>query len=315
MSTLRDHVVLLVGGVGGAKLALGLAHVLPPEALTVIVNTADDFEHLGLHVSPDLDTVMYTLSGLANPDTGWGLSGDTFKAMEMVGRYGGPDWFNLGDRDLAASLVRTALLREGHPLSAVTGQLCRALGVQHSVLPMSDDPVSTWLDTDRGALPFQVYFVRERWEPVVRQIRFEGAESARPGTGVSAALEAATLIVYGPSNPYLSIDPILSVPGIRECIDASHAPRVAVSPIVGGQALKGPAAKLMAELGVEVSPMGIVTHFRDRLDGIILDHADSDLREAIERLPIRATTKQTVMTSLADKIRLAEELLNWVKVM
>jgi LPPG:FO 2-phospho-L-lactate transferase len=226
MSTLRDHVVLLVGGVGGAKLALGLAHVLPPEALTVIVNTADDFEHLGLHVSPDLDTVMYTLSGLANPDTGWGLSGDTFKAMEMVGRYGGPDWFNLGDRDLAASLVRTALLREGHPLSAVTGQLCRALGVQHSVLPMSDDPVSTWLDTDRGALPFQVYFVRERWEPVVRRIRFEGAESARPGAGVSAALEAATLIVYGPSNPYLSIDPILSVPGIRECIDTSHAPRV-----------------------------------------------------------------------------------------
>ena len=151
-------------------------------------------------------------------------------------------------------------------------------------------------------------------EPVVRRIRFEGAESARPGAGVSAALEAATLIVYGPSNPFLSIDPILSVPGIRDCIDASNAPRVAISPIVGGQALKGPAAKLMAELGVEVSPMGIVTHFRDRLDGIILDHADSSLREAIERLPIHATTKQTVMTSLADKIRLAEELLNWVEV-
>jgi LPPG:FO 2-phospho-L-lactate transferase len=211
--------------------------------------------------------------------------------------------------------VRTSLLREGHPLSAVTGQLCRALGVRHPILPMTDDPVRTWLDTDRGALPFQVYFVRERWEPVVRRIRFEGAESARPGAGISAALEAATLIVYGPSNPYLSIDPILSVPGIRECIDTSHAPRVAVSPIVGGQALKGPAAKLMAELGVEVSPMGIVTHFRNRLDGIILDYADSSLQEAIERLPIRATFRQTVMTSLADKIRLAEELLNWVEVM
>jgi LPPG:FO 2-phospho-L-lactate transferase len=315
MSTPRDHVVLLVGGVGGAKLALGLAHALPPGALTVIVNTADDFEHLGLHVSPDLDTVMYTLAGLANPVTGWGLAGDTLQAMEMVARYGGPGWFNLGDCDLGTSLVRTALLREGRPLSAVTAQLSQALGVQHPILPMSDDPVHTWLDTDQGPLPFQVYFVRERWEPVVRQIRFEGAESAQPGAGVSAALQAATLIVYGPSNPFLSIDPILSVPGIRECIDASSAPRVAISPIVGGQALKGPAAKLMAELGVEVSPLGIVTHFRDRLDGIILDNADSNIREAIERLHIRATTKQTVMTSLADKIRLAEELLNWVEVM
>ena len=217
MSTPRDHVVLLVGGVGGAKLALGLAHALPPGALTVIVNTADDFEHLGLHVSPDLDTVMYTLAGLANPDTGWGLTGDTFRAMEMVARYGGPDWFNLGDRDLGTSLVRTALLREGHPLSAVTERLSRALGIQHPILPMSDDPVRTWLDTDQGPLPFQVYFVRERWGPVVRRVRFEGAESAQPNVGVSAALEAATLIVYGPSNPFLSIDPILSVPGIREC--------------------------------------------------------------------------------------------------
>jgi LPPG:FO 2-phospho-L-lactate transferase len=314
MSTLRDHVVLLVGGVGGAKLAVGLAHALPPGALTVVVNTADDFEHLGLHVSPDLDTVMYTLAGLANPDTGWGLAGDTFRAMEMVGRYGGPEWFNLGDRDLGTSLVRTALLREGHPLSAVTGQLSRALGIQHPILPMSDDPVRTWLDTDQGALPFQVYFVRERWQPVVHRIRFEGAEAARPGAGVSAALGAATLIVYGPSNPFLSIDPILSVPGIRDCVDASSAPRVAVSPIVGGRALKGPAAKLMAELGVDVSPMGIVTHFQNRLDGIILDHTDTSIREAIERLHIQATTRQTVMTSLADKIRLAEELLNWVEV-
>jgi LPPG:FO 2-phospho-L-lactate transferase len=234
--------------------------------------------------------------------------------MEMVADYGGPNWFNLGDRDLGTSLVRTALLHEGHSLSAVTDQLCRSLGIQHPILPMSDDTVRTWLDTDQGALPFQVYFVRERWEPVVRQIRFEGAEMARPSAKVSAALEAATLIVYGPSNPFLSIDPILSVPGIRECIDASAAPRVAVSPIVGGQALKGPAAKLMAELGVEVSPMGIVTHFHDRLDGIILDNTDSTLQEAIERLHIRATTRQTVMTSLADKIRLAEELLNWVEV-
>jgi LPPG:FO 2-phospho-L-lactate transferase len=309
------NVVALAGGVGGAKLAWGLAQILPPERLTLIVNTADDFEHLGLHVSPDLDTVMYTLAGLANPDTGWGLAGDTFRAMETVAAYGGPEWFNLGDRDLGTSLVRTALLREGHPLSAVTGQLCRALGIQHPILPMSDDPVHTWLDTDQGPLPFQVYFVRERWQPVVRRIRFEGAESARSGAGVSAALEAATLIVYGPSNPFLSIDPILSVPGIRECVDAAHAPRIAVSPIVGGQALKGPAAKLMAELGVDVSPMGIVTHFQDRLDGIILDHTDANLRESIERIHIRATTRQTVMTSLADKTHLAEELLNWVEVM
>ena len=306
-------IVAIGGQVGGAKLADGL-YRLRRRNLTVIVNTGDDFEHVGLPFSPDLDTMVYTLAGLESQSAGWEPRGETYRLFEMLKMVGGPDRIRLGDQALAIPILRSEGLAAGRTLSQITHDFCHHLGINATVVPMSDDPVRTWLDTDWGALPFQVYFVRERWEPVVRQIRFEGAESARPGAGVSAALEAATLIVYGPSNPFLSIDPILSVPGIRDCIDASNAPRVAISPIVGGQALKGPAAKLMAELGVEVSPMGIVTHFRDRLDGIILDHADSSLREAIERLPIRATTKQTVMTSLADKIRLAEELLNWVEV-
>lgn len=313
MSDLRDHVVLLVGGVGGAKLALGLAEVLPAGSLTIIVNTADDFEHLGLHVSPDLDTVMYTLAGLANPLTGWGVEGDTFRAIEMVGRYGGPTWFRLGDSDLGTNLLRTVMLREGHTLTEITRQLCGALGIQHPILPMTDHTVQTWLDTDQGPLAFQEYFVRERWQPVVHRIRFVGAEEARPSEAVHEALEAASLIVFGPSNPFLSIDPILALPGVREQIAASDAPCVALSPIIGGEAVKGPAAKLMAELGVDVSPVGIVTHYRDLLDGIILDRVDSELRQPIEALNVRAMAEQTLMETREDKIRLAEKILNWAE--
>lgn len=309
--SLRERVVLLVGGVGGAKLAVGLANVLPPESLAIIVNTADDFEHLGLHVSPDVDTVMYTLAGIANPETGWGLAGDTFQALDMLGRYGGPDWFRLGDRDLASNLLRTARLREGQRLTAITHALCAALGVSHRILPMTDDPVRTWVETDRGRLAFQEYFVRERWQPAVSQIEFEGAAQARPTPEVVEALEQAALIVFGPSNPFLSLDPILAVPGIRQRIAGSNAPVVAVSPIIGGKAVKGPADKLMAELGYDVSASGIVNYYEDLLSGIILDEVDADLCASIESRGVKAAALPTFMQSLPDKIRLAATLLDW----
>jgi LPPG:FO 2-phospho-L-lactate transferase len=312
--SIRAHVVALVGGVGGAKLALGLSRVLPPEALTIIVNTGDDFEHLGLHISPDVDTVMYTLADLANPETGWGVRGDTFQAMEMVSRYGGADWFRLGDRDLSTNLLRTQWLRDGLTLTEVTRRLSRALGITCDLLPMSDDPVCTVLETNQGTLAFQEYFVREHWQPMVREIRFEGSEVAKPSNAVIRALEAATLIAIAPSNPFLSIDPILSISGIRERIEKSRAPRLAVSPVIGGQAVKGPTVKLMAELGVDNSPLGVADHYQNLIDGIILDVADSDLCSRIdERCGIRATALQTYMVSTADKIELAGALLEWVE--
>jgi len=309
--TLRDHLVLLVGGVGGAKLALGLSHILPPGTLTIIVNTGDDLEHLGLHISPDLDTVMYTLAGLSNPVAGWGLRDDSFQALEMVKRLGGPSWFNLGDRDLGTSLARTALLDQGHSLTDVTRTLSTHLGVQHPILPMCDQPVRTLLDTDRGRLAFQEYFVRERWQPVVRQISFEGAEAARPSKAVRQALESASLVVFGPSNPYLSIDPILAVPGIREMVQAK--PCVAVSPIIGGKAVKGPAAKLMQELGVEISALGVARHYRDLLNGIILDSVDEALSNPIQDLAILTGVYPTLMETTTDKINLAASLLDWIE--
>lgn len=308
-----DRVVLLVGGVGGAKLALGLARVLPPQALTIIVNTGDDFEHLGLHISPDLDTVMYTLADVANPQTGWGLADDTFRAMEMVERYGGPAWFRLGDSDLGTNLMRTMLLRQGYTLTEVTQRLCTALGIAHRLLPMSDDPVRTMLETDQGCLAFQEYFVRERWQPIVRSIRYEGAEQASPSPIVVAALEEATAIVFGPSNPFLSIDPILAVPGIRERIANSPVPKVAVTPLIAGQAVKGPTAKLMAELGLEVSVLGVARHYQELLTGIILDEADRDLIPLVAALGIRATAQHTYMTTLSDKISLARSVLAWLE--
>lgn len=311
--SITDRVVLLVGGVGGAKLALGMARVLPPAALTIIGNTGDDFEHLGLHVSPDLDTVMYTLAGLANPETGWGLAGDSFRAMQMVERYGGPAWFRLGDGDLGTNLMRTALLHEGHTLTEVTGRLCAALGVEHTLLPMSDDPVRTVLDTDRGTLAFQEYFVRERWEPAVRRIRFEGAAEARPSAAVIAALERATAIVIGPSNPFLSIDPILAVRGIRERIAEADAPCVAVSPVIGGRAVKGPTVKLMAELGLELTALGVAQHYHNLLDGIIMDEEDIALAGAVQASGVRATTEHTLMATLEDKTNLARAILRWLE--
>jgi LPPG:FO 2-phospho-L-lactate transferase len=306
------NVVALAGGVGGAKLAWGLAQVLPPERLTIIVNTADDFEHLGLHISPDLDTVMYTLAGLANPETGWGVRGETWGMLEMLARYDGPTWFRLGDRDLATHLLRSGWLREGFPLTWVTRELCKTLGVRQAVLPMSDDPVRSVVHTDAGRLPFQEYFVARRWEPAVQTIHFEGVDTAHPTQDVVLSLREGDLIILCPSNPFVSLDPILALPALRRIIAASRAPKVAVTPIVGGQALKGPAAKMMRELGLEVSPASVARHYQDLLTGFVLDQRDEDLKMTIAfELGVRALVTDTVMNSDEDRVRLAREVLEF----
>ena len=306
------NVVALAGGVGGAKLVWGLAQILPPERLTVIVNSADDFEHLGLHISPDLDTVMYTLAGLANPEAGWGVRDESWGMLDMLARYGGPTWFRLGDRDMATHLIRSQWLREGFPLTWVTRELCKLLGVRQAVLPMCDAPVRTIVHTDAGPLPFQEYFVRRHWEPVVESIHFEGVETAAPTQDVVFSLREGDLIVFCPSNPFVSLDPILALPALRRIIAASRAPKVAVSPIVGGQALKGPAAKMMRELGLEVSPVSVARHYQDLLTGFVLDRQDETHKMTIAfELGVRALVTDTVMKTNADRIRLARQVLEF----
>jgi LPPG:FO 2-phospho-L-lactate transferase len=307
-----QHVVALAGGVGGAKLAWGLAQLLAPDRLTIVGNTGDDFEHVGLHVSPDLDTLMYTLAGLANPETGWGVRDETWNMMETLARYDGPTWFKLGDRDLATHLMRSLWLHEGFPLTWVTRQLCMLLGVRHVLLPPTDAPVRTIMFTDQGQLSFQEYFVRHRWQPVVSRIEFRGSQAAQPTQDVVASLRAADLIVLCPSNPLVSIDPILSLPGLRRIVAASRAPKIAVSPIVGGQAVKGPAAKLMRELDMQVSPLGVADHYRDLLTGLVLDSQDSHLATVIAReLNVHTLATGTIMRNDEDRVRLAGETLEF----
>jgi len=300
------RVVALAGGVGGAKLATGLQAALPPGSLTVVVNTGDDFEHWGLNICPDLDTVVYNLADVHNPATGWGRDHETFGALAAMSALGGEDWFRLGDRDLALHLRRSEWLRQGISLSEVTERLRRAFGVTSTVLPMCDEPVRTLVHTDEGDLPFQHYFVRLRCEPMVMDVTFVGAESARVPDAVADALDAAEVIVFCPSNPYLSIDPILSVPRMRHLIEHATAPKLAVSPIVGGAAIKGPAAKMMRELGQLISPLTVVDHFAGLLDGFVLDQTDAAVQEAVG-LPCLVT--DTLMVDLASKQRLAEETL------
>jgi len=306
------NVVALAGGVGGAKLAWGLAQLLPPQRLTIIVNTADDFEHLGLHISPDLDTVMYTLAELANPETGWGVRDDTWNMLSMLGRYAGPTWFRLGDRDLATHLVRSLWLRQGFPLTWVTRELCKLLGVGPTILPMTDATVQTIMDTDQGELSFQEYFVRYRWQPVVKSLRFAGIEQAQPTQEVIVALREADVILFCPSNPFVSLDPILALPAVRRIIAASRAPRVAVSSIVAGKAVKGPAAKLMRELGMEPSAAGLAEYYRDLLTGFVLDEQDALLRLRITGgLGIPTLTTNTLMRSDEDRRQLARRTLQF----
>ncbi len=301
-------VVALSGGVGGAKLALGLSRVLPAEELLVVCNTADDFEHLGLCISPDIDTVMYTLAGLANPELGWGRGDETWSFMETLDTLGGATWFRLGDRDLAVHIERTRRLRAGESLSAITADVCARLGVAPRVVPMSDDPVRTRLRTEEGWIDFQDYFVRQRCEPVVHEVAFHGAATARVQPDFLAALTDPQLkaVVICPSNPFISIEPILAVPGVREALAGCAAPVVAVSPLIGGRAIKGPTAKMMAELGTAPSAGGVARRYDDLLDGYVCDFADMD---QVAGISARVTLAQTMMTTLADREALARTVL------
>ena len=303
------NVVALAGGVGGARLADGLAQILPPENLTVIVNTGDDFEHLGLYICPDLDTVCYTLAGLANPATGWGRSAETWQALETLATLGGPTWFRLGDHDLGMHLERTRRRRLGQPLSQITRHFCRALGIQVTVIPVSDDPVATWVDTGDGALPFQEYFVHRQCQPIVSGFHFIGAEQAHPAPGVLEAIDRADLVVFCPSNPWVSIDPILAIPGLRLAVQSR--PTLAVSPIIGGQAVKGPAAKMFAEMGLEPSALAVARHYGKMLKGFILDHIDALQAQEIQPLEIKTYLTDTLMRTIQDRGRLAKEVVEF----
>ena len=302
-------VVALAGGVGGAKLADGLAQVLPPEDLTIIVNTGDDFEHLGLYICPDLDTVCYTLAGIANPTTGWGRANETWHALEVMGELNGPTWFRLGDRDLGFHLERTRLRHEGKPLSWITNHFCRALGLRVKVLPMSDDSVPTWVYTSEGELSFQEYFVRRQCRPQVTGFRFSGVENAHPAPGVLESLQEADFIVLCPSNPWVSVDPILAIPGVQKVVE-SHTV-VGVSPIIGGKAVKGPAAKMYAELGIQPSAVSVAQHYGDLLTGFIMDVQDVHYVESIWCLGIEGLVTTTLMKTSQDRVRLAKDVIEF----
>ena len=304
------EVLAFAGGVGGAKLALGLAKVLPPERLTIVVNTGDDETFHGLHVSPDLDTVMYTLAGLSNPETGWGLTGETFNTLGMLKRYGVDTWFNLGDLDMATHLRRTQLLSQGRTLSEVTVELCQRLGVEHQVSPMSDQPVRTVLSTDAGELAMQEYFVKHRSEPTVKDIRYAGADNASPSVALMDALAEARMVVLCPSNPFLSIGPILAVPGVREGLENFEGPRVAVSPLVGESAFRGPAAKIMVELGKTASSAGVAREYVGIIDYFLIDERDADQSSRITELGMRPLCAPIIMDTEADKVALAEYVLD-----
>lgn len=306
---MNGKVLAFAGGVGGAKLAVGLSRCLPPERLVICVNTGDDECFHGLHVSPDLDTMMYTLAGLSDPQFGWGLQGDTFSALSMLKQYGAETWFNLGDRDFGTHIRRTQLLGQGETLSQVTLELCKNLGVAHTVIPMSDDPVRTILGTPGGDLSMQEYFVRRRAEPVVQSVRYDGAQAARPSRGLDSALNDAELIVFCPSNPFLSLGPILALPGVLEGLKKTSAQRIAVSPIVGGEAVKGPAGKIMAELGQEVSCVGVAKQYRDFCDFFVIDEQDSHLSPQIEALGVKPRVESIIMQTESDKDALAQAVI------
>jgi len=299
-------IVALAGGVGGAKLAHGFAQILKPEDLTVIVNTGDDFEHYGLYICPDLDTVCYTLAGLANPDTGWGRANETWNVIQNASKLGGPSWFNLGDQDLGTHLERTRRLKAGDSLSEITRDFCKTWGIEHTVLPMSDQPVRTMVDTEEGELAFQEYFVHRRCEPRVKGFRFEGVDSAEPAPEAKEAIRSADAVVICPSNPWVSIDPILKV------IPKIDKPVYAVSPIIGGQTVKGPAAKMYSELGIEPSAFAVANHYRGLLKGFVIDKTDVQLIESVKGLNIQIHVTYTLMSSHDDRKQLAKEIINFI---
>jgi len=306
-------VVALAGGVGGAKLAYGLAQLLSPERLTIIVNTGDDFEHLGLTICPDVDTVLYNLAEVNNPAFGWGRADETFHVLEETKRLGHDAWFMLGDKDIALHLLRRQMLDAGMTLTGVTLELARRLGVTHSVLPMSDQSVRTMILTPEGELPFQEYFVHRRTEPAMLGMRLAGLEEARASSATLSALDEADAAVFCPSNPFVSIDPILALPGVRERI--VQTPTLAVSPIIGGRALKGPAAKMMAELGLEVSAAGVARHYAGLVNGFVLDDADAGLASEVRALGMTPFVTDSIMRDNAGRKRVAGEVLAFLQVL
>lgn len=307
MSREASTYVALSGGVGGAKLALGLARLLG-ERLAIVVNTGDDFEHLGLHISPDVDTALYTLGGVVNDDTGWGRRDETWTFMGALAKLGGPTWFKLGDGDLATHVDRTSRLAAGETLTDVCAHLAAKFGVAARVLPMTDTPVRTVVETDQGTLAFQEYFVREQCRPVVRDIRYQGAAAAQPTRQVLEALSARTLagVIVCPSNPWLSVEPILALAGMRKALRARGIPVIAVSPIIAGKAVKGPAAKIMAELGLEPDSRSIAWNYEGLIDGLLIDVADEALAG---HMPVPVVVTNTMMRTLDDKVALARQCL------
>ena len=303
------RVCALAGGVGGAKLAAGLQEVLPSGDLAVVVNTADDFDLWGLHICPDLDTLMYTLAGIANPDTGWGIEDESFAALGMLARYGEDTWFKLGDRDLATHVLRTSRLRTGEALTGITADLSGALGVKSDILPMCDEPVATVLETPGGPLEFQEYFVRRGQRDEVLGVELRGIDDARPTDAVLEALAGSDLVIFCPSNPVVSIGPILAVPGMRKALLTSSAPKIAVSPIVGGRALKGPADRMLDSLGHEVSSAGVARMYEGLVDAMVIDRVDERERPGIETLGMRVLATDAVMHDARDRERLAREVL------
>jgi LPPG:FO 2-phospho-L-lactate transferase len=303
-------IVALAGGVGGAKLAYGFAQILKPGDLTVIVNTGDDFEHFGLYICPDLDTVCYGLAEIADPLTGWGRAGDIYQSLEEAVELGGPDWFKIGDKDLGTQLERTRRLKTGQKLSEITRDFCQAWGINSSVIPMTDEKVSTTLvTTEMGELPFQEYFVHQKCQPSVKSVKYSGAENAKPVPAIIEALEAANLVVICPSNPWLSIDPILSIQGIKKAMSKNKV--IAVSPIIQGKALKGPASKMFLEMGIEASAEAVVDHYHGLIWGFVFDQLDINLKSNIDQKGIITLTTDTIMNNKLAKVRLAEKIIKF----
>lgn len=302
-------VVALAGGVGAAKFLRGLVRVISPQNLVIVGNVGDDVELYGLHISPDLDIIMYTLAGIVDEEKGWGVSGDTFHCLEMLGRLGFETWFNLGDRDLATHIIRTKMLREGYTLSQATAKLCKMLGVETKLIPMSDDPVRTKVQSGKLLLDFQEYFVKRGTVDKVTSVIFEGAEKAKPAPGIIEAIDEAERIIICPSNPILSIAPILSISAIRKALETSMAPIVGVSPIVGGKALKGPADRIMASMGYEASAYGVAKFYGKLLKHLIIDEVDIAHKKRIENLGTKVIVTNTLMKSIEDAVRLAKILM------
>jgi len=307
----RERVTVLSGGIGGVKLVEGLQELLDPDALSVICNTGDDQEFWGLHVSPDVDTVLYTLSGLINRDQGWGLDSESFQALELLERYGEPTWFKLGDRDLATHILRTEWLREGQRLTEVTAELARRLGIACAVIPMSDDRLRTVVVTPDGELDFQEYFVRRRFETPVDEVRFDGATLALPSPEALAAILGASTVMIAPSNPIASVGPMLAIRGLKEALAQATGMRIAISPLIGGEAVKGPTVPMMQAAGLPITPVGVAQAYEGLLDAIVIDRQDVAFKPALESEGLRVLVTDTLMEGFEGRLRLAAEVLDF----